>query len=323
MFIGGLMPGTMRSELEEELSKLGRIDGLRIPRDKRSNQQLYFAFFELVDQRDLHRFLECSIVVHGRELQPQVREGHCSTHLRIERGASKRLYVAGLPKTFIDNNLLADALSCCGDIRSAYAIKDSKGRPKGFGFVDFWNDINVTEVISMSHKLSFMGHSLILKAFKKSNGEQCKDYTGGERVGHLNSSHIPLKKRHIPSCINNDFRIPRILINDYSRTNNQSPFEESYRNKLDGDNIATHNKREKRVSPDLFIEDSSHYKQRINNHSNCILLNEGELGALSSVLLRSNYLYHPLDADYLKLNQRRSPSLFLEGITHSSINSKI
>jgi RNA recognition motif-containing protein len=73
---------------------------------------------------------------------------------------AKKLYVGGLPYSTTEDSLRA-AFSQAGAVSSANIIMDRmSGRSKGFGFVEFENDADADNAISMFHGKDFEGRTL-------------------------------------------------------------------------------------------------------------------------------------------------------------------
>jgi len=73
---------------------------------------------------------------------------------------AKKLYVGGLPYSTSNDELKAH-FSAAGEVSSATIIMDKMtNRSKGFGFVEFENDADALEAISMFDGKDFEGRKL-------------------------------------------------------------------------------------------------------------------------------------------------------------------
>ncbi len=73
---------------------------------------------------------------------------------------AKKLYVGGLPYKTSNDELKAH-FSAAGEVSSATIIMDKMtGRSKGFGFVEFDNDADADNAISMFNGKDFEGRNL-------------------------------------------------------------------------------------------------------------------------------------------------------------------
>lgn len=73
---------------------------------------------------------------------------------------AKKLYVGGLPYKTTNDELKAH-FSGAGSVSSATIIMDKMtGRSKGFGFVEFENDADATNAVSMFDGKDFDGRNL-------------------------------------------------------------------------------------------------------------------------------------------------------------------
>ncbi len=73
---------------------------------------------------------------------------------------AKKLYVGGLPYKTTNDELSAH-FSAAGQVSSATIIMDKMtGRSKGFGFVEFENDADAENTISMFNGKDFDGRNL-------------------------------------------------------------------------------------------------------------------------------------------------------------------
>ncbi len=73
---------------------------------------------------------------------------------------AKKLYVGGLPYKTTNDELSAH-FSAAGQVSSATIIMDKMtGRSKGFGFVEFENDADAENAISMFNGKDFGGRNL-------------------------------------------------------------------------------------------------------------------------------------------------------------------
>ena len=77
---------------------------------------------------------------------------------------AKKLYVGGLPYKTSNDELKAH-FSAAGAVASATIIMDKMtGRSKGFGFVEFENDADAENAISMFNGKDFDGRNLTVYA---------------------------------------------------------------------------------------------------------------------------------------------------------------
>jgi len=132
IFIHGLHPITTKEDLKDLFLKYCKIQNLSFKRNPRTGKHKGFAFFTVQNQSIAAKIIDKAHYLHKRLVYCQIKEDNPDRN----KAGKKRLFVGGLPPTVTDWELM-EIFEQFGELRTAYMIRDRKGKPRNFGYVDF------------------------------------------------------------------------------------------------------------------------------------------------------------------------------------------
>lgn len=162
LFVGGLPPTLTCAELAEVFaphSKKMTID-LKMDPDQQLNRG--FAFLYLNDQQLVDEITKRNYNVKNRLIQVQVSRATTKNF----RPEGCRIFCRGIPSGTSDFELTEFFQNFSG-CRCAYAIRDTTGENKGFGFVELHSESETQILLSMK-TVEFKSCTLSLESFQKS-----------------------------------------------------------------------------------------------------------------------------------------------------------
>lgn len=92
---------------------------------------------------------------------------------------AKKLFVGGLPWATTSDDL-KDLFSQAGTVSSATVMVDKMtGRSRGFGFVEFENDTEAENAVSMLNGKEYNGRNLVVNEARPMTDRPKRDFGGG------------------------------------------------------------------------------------------------------------------------------------------------
>lgn len=172
LFAGGLNPDTTEEGLKTFVSKFAPVISVRMP--MKENQSRCIAFIDVKD-RETGMKIITAFQQKRRYLdeRPITMEFSNKSSKDKEKRARMRLHMKNIPKN-AQNKEIEQSLNLLGlKIRSAYQIFSQNGSPKGYGFIDFWDENDAQGLLEEGFFL-LKGKKILLEPYqpkgsKKSN----------------------------------------------------------------------------------------------------------------------------------------------------------
>lgn len=183
IFIGCISGQTTSKDLKKKYSEISRIFDIKIRRKKKNAGSGYATFsthsFELFQflistpQEILGRKVTCRPDLKGRDRRKQQNLLN-----------SRRIFIRGLNLSWTDEKIYKLFNSYFkGKIERAYAIRDSFGNSRGFGYVNFTDAVQAKNAIGKK-KLKLEGFNVKCQAYSKPR-------ENGKKKGGLKSDFNP------------------------------------------------------------------------------------------------------------------------------------
>lgn len=188
LFVGGLPPTLTCAELAEVFaphSKKMTID-LKMDPDHQLNRG--FAFLYLNDQQLVDEITKRNYNVKNRLIQVQVSRATTKNF----RPEGCRIFCRGIPSGTSDFELTEFFQNFSG-CRCAYAIRDTTGENKGFGFVELHSESETQILLSMK-TVEFKSCTLSLESFQKSKTKNQTKEAQNSAKPHTTASN-PTKRK--------------------------------------------------------------------------------------------------------------------------------
>jgi RNA recognition motif-containing protein len=173
VFIHGLGPTATEEDLIELFAPFCRISNISFKRNKKTGKHRGFAFFTVPDLKIAKKLTKKAHYFQRRLVNCQIKVDNPDK----KENRKRRLFVGQIPSDVSDWELVG-VFAEFGEVRAAYMIRDYKGRPKNFGFVDYSSEAEVEHVLA-SRPIFVRGVELELKKFRKRGEEQYKEGDGG------------------------------------------------------------------------------------------------------------------------------------------------
>ena len=171
IFIHGLHPKTTELDIRTLFEPYCKIEQLSFRKNPYTGKHKGFAFFTVPSQEIADKIVGIGHYLHNRIVYCQVKEENPDRRTSGKR----RLFIGGLPSNVSDWEIM-EFFAKFGNLRTAYMIRDPKGRPKNFGFVDFKTEAGVEETIK-SQPIFIKGKLIEIRRFKhKGKSEKAKKH---------------------------------------------------------------------------------------------------------------------------------------------------
>lgn len=183
LFSGGLNPKTAPNDLEDFISKAGKVISVRMP--KKKGQSRCIAFIDVKDTSTadliIKYFQEQKRYLHGRHITVAFSNQSEEDKQRKRR---MRLCMKQIPVEFTNQEIERCLVSKGLKVRSAYQIKTENGTPKGFGFIDFEGETDAQKMLNKGF-FYLQGKKISLEAYQpKGKGSRLgKDTKSGSSSG--------------------------------------------------------------------------------------------------------------------------------------------
>ena len=143
MFIGGLPPQLTKTQLKEALTEFMPFSIQMKKRPGKTTNRGY-AFLIMSDLNKATQLSKATLTIQGRIIQAQFSLKSESANMQ----QAGRIYLKNLPISVSDDAIL-NVLKKYVDCRSAYAIRDSSGTSKGFGYVELSNQEDEEKLLKL------------------------------------------------------------------------------------------------------------------------------------------------------------------------------
>lgn len=188
LFVGGLPPTLTCAELAEVFAPHSKKMTIDLKMDPEQKLNRGFAFLYLNDQQLVDEITKRNYNVKNRYIQVQVSRATTKNF----RPEGSRIFCRGIPSGTSDLELTEFFQQFSG-CRCAYAIRDSSGDNKGFGFVELNSEHETQTLLSMKF-VEFKGSSLSLESFQKSKTKNQTKEAPNSAKAQLSSGN-PTKRK--------------------------------------------------------------------------------------------------------------------------------
>lgn len=155
LFAGGLNPLTTERNLKNFISRFGEVVSVRMPMKK--GQSRCIAFIDIKDRKTAEKIINClskkKHFLDQRHITVDFSNKSEEDKLKKQR---MRLHMKQIPLNTPNEEIEQFLKSQGYEIRSAYQIKTESGDPKGFGFIDFYNEEDAQSLLKLGY-FSFRG----------------------------------------------------------------------------------------------------------------------------------------------------------------------
>lgn len=161
LFVGGLPPTLTKHELDAAFRDYQPSVRIDMKIDCTNNMNQGFAFLMVNDPVVASQIVGRQFTIRGRNIQVQFsKKKPKSQHM-----SPLRLFCRGIPEKITDRELTAffEGIAPC---RAAYAIKDSAGRRRGFGFIELHTAAGAQQLLSQ-RKFKFRGAQLVVEEYNR------------------------------------------------------------------------------------------------------------------------------------------------------------
>ncbi|PIA52882.1 hypothetical protein AQUCO_01000627v1 [Aquilegia coerulea] len=160
LYVGDLELNVTDSQLYDLFSQLGQVVSVRVCRDVNTRISLGYAYVNYSDTAEAARALDVLnfTPVNGKP----IRIMYSYRDPSIRRSGTANIFIKNLDKA-IDNKALHDTFSAFGNILSCKIATDPSGQSKGYGFVQYDNEVSAQTAIDklngmlLNDKLVFVG----------------------------------------------------------------------------------------------------------------------------------------------------------------------
>lgn len=137
IFIGGLRGDITKDIITHYFSQYGHIWNL-VLKKKSMKANAGFATFKVSDYELFQNIVNQEHYILGREITCRPFFSGQDKDKYLKHLQLSRLFIKNIPRNYSDD-LLKILFQNYGEVTSIYSIKDSKGLPRGFGFVNYRN----------------------------------------------------------------------------------------------------------------------------------------------------------------------------------------
>lgn len=184
IFVHGLHPLTSIQEIIELFSPFVNLKEPDFEKSQQFIKNKGFAFFSVDSKEAAHKLINTRHNLNGRIIHCDYKQNDPEKQLASKR---RRVFIGGLPRSATDDQLI-HFFSQYGYVRAAYSIKDSRGRSKCFGYVDFRDEDSAFRLISQGRVFFKMGENDIgryieVKMYQDRSGKNSKSRERNSRFG--------------------------------------------------------------------------------------------------------------------------------------------
>jgi len=159
IFVSQVHPKVNERDLFDFFSHVGRVDDIRLIRDPRTQKSKGLCYVEFWDKDSVGKAISLSGQLLGGypisiSVAPAARLGGATP---IE--STLRLYIGGIPDSVNDGDL-RPVFDAFGEIDYFDIHKDSSGRSKGYGFIQYKNENDGRNALESLNGLKIAGKSI-------------------------------------------------------------------------------------------------------------------------------------------------------------------
>ncbi|KAK1351019.1 polyadenylate-binding protein [Hamiltosporidium tvaerminnensis] len=165
IYVGDLSPKTLESDLYRIFSAVGTVTSIKminiatdIVNPHASKCYAYISYLKKEDADNAVMELNFT-ELHGKKM----RVMHYDKSL-VKSVAGKNIIVKNLPDS-VDSQLLYNTFKVFGDIMSCKVPTTSKGKSKGFGFIQFKDPASAKKAIDLANKCLMRGNKLKIEKY--------------------------------------------------------------------------------------------------------------------------------------------------------------
>ncbi|KAG6602210.1 Polyadenylate-binding protein 5, partial [Cucurbita argyrosperma subsp. sororia] len=173
LYVGDLDPTVDEGQLLELFSQVAQVVSIRVCRDQTGRQSLGYAYVNFSNHQEASSALEHLNFspINGKPIRIMMSNRDPS----IRKSGHANVFIKNLDAS-IDNKALHDTFATFGPILSCKVAIDSNGQSKGYGFVQFENEISANIAIVrlngmlLNDKQVFVGHFIRRQERIQANG---------------------------------------------------------------------------------------------------------------------------------------------------------
>lgn len=182
IFVHGLHPQTTSQDLLSAFSPYCLIKDIMFKRDPLTGKHGGFAFFKVQSAGLAKKLIKAKHTILGRRIHCDIKT---NTLHQQKKNQKKRVFIGGIPRSTTDDELIG-LFSKFGPVRAAYSIKDSKGKPKNYGYVDFESTDSARLAVENS-PIYYKGRKIDLRPYQKQNNKITREGKNNKKNRNQNN----------------------------------------------------------------------------------------------------------------------------------------
>ncbi|KAF5747013.1 polyadenylate-binding protein 2-like [Tripterygium wilfordii] len=144
LYVGDLDQSVTDSQLYDLFSQVGQVMSVRVCRDLTTHRSLGYGYVNYSNTQDAARAMD---VLNFTPLNSRpIRVMYSHRDPSVRKSGAGNIFIKNLDKA-IDHKALHDTFSSFGTILSCKIATDSSGQSKGYGFVQFENEVSAQTAI--------------------------------------------------------------------------------------------------------------------------------------------------------------------------------
>jgi len=169
LYVGDLLTDLTEGVLFELFNKVGPVASIRVCRDAVTRRSLGYAYVNFHNVQDAERALDTmnftEIKADPSSAGKPCRIMWSQRDPTLRKTGVGNIFVKNLPPS-VDNKMLFDTFSDCGNILSCKVATDDQGVSKGYGYVHFETAEGAREAIDKYNLANFEGHVVSVLPFQ-------------------------------------------------------------------------------------------------------------------------------------------------------------
>lgn len=194
LFVGGLSPHTTQESLYSHFSLLGSVKDCVLMVDRGSGRSRCFGFVTMDDPSILDQVLSQDQTIDGKKADcKKAVPRETSSNLSQNSFKTKKVFVGGLPSD-ITEEAFREFFEQFGIIEDSVVMLDrDTGRPRGFGFVTFYDEESTEKVLETYEKNFINGKWIDCKKAMPKAGNGLPGYNTNQMFDYYGAKEfIPL-----------------------------------------------------------------------------------------------------------------------------------